>query len=92
MVVNEAGWQVRFELVENVINGAVYHREVPSKESWTFTVAKAGPYIVHVTAANAAAKWATTPEFQVKEGVKCTVTFRSERQWPGKGEATVTCS
>ncbi|MFN3974669.1 MAG: hypothetical protein ACK4K2_05275 [Dehalococcoidia bacterium] len=90
-MVNEAGWQVRFELVENVINGTVYHREVPSKECCAFSVARAGPYVVYVTAANADAKRATTPEFQLKEGMRCTVTFCSERQRPGKGDATVAC-
>lgn len=88
---NQAKWEIRAELQQQKVGGRAFHRSVPPGEAVVFGGLPPEQYAVILTQPNSPGIVARLEGVAIQESSDCTVVFNSERQYPGRGEATIEC-
>lgn len=88
---NQANWEIRAELQQQSVGGRSYHRSVPSGEAVVFGSLPPERYSVVLTQPNSPGIVARLDGVTIQGTSDCMVVFASDRQYPGKGEATIEC-
>ena len=88
---NQAKWEIRAELQQQKVGGKAYNRSVRPGGTVTFGGLELVEYSVILTQPNAPGMVARIDQVTLQATSECTVVFTSERQYPGKGDATIEC-